>query len=1258
MRFVENGPDISDVLLASRDAGRVVLFCGAGLSRPAGLPDFKGLTIDLLNRLGAVESRASFDAGDSLDRVFSAMVKEFGGAAVDREVTEALRTPKRPELRYHRIAMDLSRNLDGEPQVVTTNFDLLFERAQRGVQIYVPPVLPDLALSQPLQGIVYLHGRLAASGSSATRTTARAGYVISSADFGRAYLAEGWASRFVRELRERYTIVLLGYSATDPPMRYLLEGLESREGLPSRSPIYTFAPGHAAEVAEEWRDRGVTAIAYDPLDSDHSGLWASLDAWAASSRDSASWRSQRLERAQRRPSDLRPFERGQIAHLVSSADGAQALANATPPPPAEWMCVFDAGVRYAKPARASWTTEDDDEIDPLDLFGLDDDPPRPPEQPGRGVQAPGKDLLRWQPGDDGWPDRLRLLGWVPDWLGQLPPRLYHLARWLSRVADQPAAVWWAARGGTPHPTLLSLIKERLGAENDLSTPARRFWRVYVEIARDQKFDPGYRSYEFDEELKAQGWTAATFRSFERLVRPSFEIGPPLLSAPRPPEGGWADQSLSRVAEIKVGVTIWSGGTAVVSKEALPRVTAIVRRSLERIAEMLDESTVLFWRTPTLHPTGEPGENHHHGRKEQLFLIFAALMRELAEVDVDAARRDLDGWDIGERYFFAKLFLYVATLPGLVTADRFYAGLLAIGDDAFWDSYVRRELLFALRARWGELDTKQRHAVERRIVLGERRDTDESENRRRRRRSTAATMFRWLQLNGRELTDRTAALLPRLARAEEGWTDAWAWNAADSLGMRGGVIRRITEPQGLEQTTPAKIVALAEQLSTDDIRMLQDHRPFDGLVGKSPTRALLALRIEARHGRHPARFWRSLLSNWPDDAPGRATGLLGMTLVRLPTEPFIDLRHYVPDWVQKIVPPLIAAGDVTGDRILDGVVAKFATAAPDVLESGIGFSTIGGVPQERSHVSVSKAINSPAGKLAETVFSLVPKRLRRDRAFPRKLRGRIALLLRLPGHGASHAACLVARRLSWIEYWDRRWSDELLPLFEVDQPLAEAVWHGLAHDRHVLTPEAQAKLKLAMLRLLSGEAPWAMDRTEEHYLVGRMVVLCDWPQEAPILSFGDARQVLMRCDDEDRAAALTAVAELLEEGRPWQAFAGPFLAAAWPRQLRFRSEATSRAFARIVEAAGDAYPDAVAAVVPFIRPVAHLDVFTYRLGKADDGNGFVRRYPASVLALLDAIVGEDRTTLPWNMRTLLDALVEAEPTLQDSAGWQRLVALAR
>lgn len=50
-------------------------------------------------------------------------------------------------------------------------------------------------------------------------------YILSSADFGRAYLSQAWATEFVRSLLENFTVVLLGYQAEDPPIKYLLQGL-------------------------------------------------------------------------------------------------------------------------------------------------------------------------------------------------------------------------------------------------------------------------------------------------------------------------------------------------------------------------------------------------------------------------------------------------------------------------------------------------------------------------------------------------------------------------------------------------------------------------------------------------------------------------------------------------------------------------------------------------------------------------------------------------------------------------------------------------------------------------------------------------------------------------------------------------------------------------------------------------------------------------------------------------------------------------
>lgn len=77
MQFIENGPDIPEALLQAQEEGRVVFFCGAGISYPAGLPGFRGL-VEQIYRLngtalsdierGAFE-REQFDATlDLLER--------------------------------------------------------------------------------------------------------------------------------------------------------------------------------------------------------------------------------------------------------------------------------------------------------------------------------------------------------------------------------------------------------------------------------------------------------------------------------------------------------------------------------------------------------------------------------------------------------------------------------------------------------------------------------------------------------------------------------------------------------------------------------------------------------------------------------------------------------------------------------------------------------------------------------------------------------------------------------------------------------------------------------------------------------------------------------------------------------------------------------------------------------------------------------------------------------------------------------------
>src|SRR5262249_4291034 len=145
--------------------------------------------------------------------------------------------------------------------------------------------------------------------------------VLSARDFGRAYMAQGWATEFMRAALARYTLVLVGYSADDPPISYLLRGMRNLDA----QPIYAFAENTGPDVRVRWKERNVVAPPYAPLDAGHSGLWDTLHAWAAAAADPEQWRANVIDRAKRGPRALRPHERGQVVSLIGTELGARAL---------------------------------------------------------------------------------------------------------------------------------------------------------------------------------------------------------------------------------------------------------------------------------------------------------------------------------------------------------------------------------------------------------------------------------------------------------------------------------------------------------------------------------------------------------------------------------------------------------------------------------------------------------------------------------------------------------------------------------------------------------------------------------------------------------------------------------------------------------------------------------------------------------------------------------------------------------------------
>ncbi|TCZ63927.1 SIR2 family protein [Roseicella aquatilis] len=74
--------------------------------------------------------------------------------------TTALRPKPDAGLGPHQSLISMSRGHDGAVQLVTTNFDRVFEQADPSLVPIAPPDLPDPTRPSALNGITHLHGKV------------------------------------------------------------------------------------------------------------------------------------------------------------------------------------------------------------------------------------------------------------------------------------------------------------------------------------------------------------------------------------------------------------------------------------------------------------------------------------------------------------------------------------------------------------------------------------------------------------------------------------------------------------------------------------------------------------------------------------------------------------------------------------------------------------------------------------------------------------------------------------------------------------------------------------------------------------------------------------------------------------------------------------------------------------------------------------------------------------------------------------------
>ncbi|MEP0708462.1 MAG: SIR2 family protein [Parvibaculum sp.] len=302
---------IPERLLLAHARGEVLFICGAGVSSPAGLPDFRQLVLAVYANLDSVVHSvlASLPNGvcnqwqancEGLTERQTAEVKRFiagdydlvlgmlerrlddktrGDSQVRREVAACLRSGGSKPAPIHRALMRLA-DRGGAKTIVTTNFDLLLEKASQRlrspVQTYALGSIPRPSRQIEFSGVLHIHGALDRDPSRTSEL------VLSDQDFGEFYLRRRVVPDFIYDAARLFHLVLVGYSANDPPMRYLLNAVAADgtrfDDLKERFTFFgTTSPDPVS--LEDWRARGITPIHYDS-NSYHSTLLQTLERWS------------------------------------------------------------------------------------------------------------------------------------------------------------------------------------------------------------------------------------------------------------------------------------------------------------------------------------------------------------------------------------------------------------------------------------------------------------------------------------------------------------------------------------------------------------------------------------------------------------------------------------------------------------------------------------------------------------------------------------------------------------------------------------------------------------------------------------------------------------------------------------------------------------------------------------------------------------------------------------------------------------------
>lgn len=1258
MQFIKNGPDVPDRLLQEHEIGGVVFFCGAGISRPAGLPGFAELVDDLLQELGVTNTssvlKEALDA-KKFDTSIGLLENEIqGGREAVRSCLEKLLTPSAIDLKTlstHEALLTLAKTREEKTRLITTNFDRLFAHviSQKKFQIesFYAPLLP--IPKNTWDGLVYLHGFLKEDATSSDWDR----LVLSSGDFGLAYLTERWAARFVSELFRNYTVCFVGYSIDDPVLRYMMDALAADrlrgETTPEMFAFGGYKRNKRVERENEWKAKNVTPILYAE-DKTHKNLHRTLREWAKTYRDGIEGKENIVAKyAISKPlaSTVQDDFVGRLIWALTDPNGlpAKKFAELNPVPSLDWLEAFNEQ-RYA-----------DKE---LEKFGIEIR-----KDKWEGIKF---SLLR-RPSPY-WNSPLMTLTKSPHSDVDMDSVMLFLARWLTRhLGDPNLLIWFADQGARLSNQMRNLIRERLKA---VAVDAKKDQEVVAKIISDSpnyfpdstiKFlwdlmiankifakNPTSDLYLWLHNFQSEGLTTASRIELKALLSPSVMLRKAIHWKEEVQDESKND-SIRKLIDWEVVLASDHSHFAIRDFSRIPEWQTALPILIDEFNSLLLEALTLksdlgdanYWGDRSY--IDQPSiSDHSQNRNFHDWTVLVVLCRDawlsLAATNSNNALRYAEGWLSQPFPIFKRLSLFTATHEAIVPIGLAYQWLLT--DDAwwFWSVETQREVMQLLLHLGRLLDAKQMSDLEDVLLSGPPkkmfRDGIEDENWLRVQDRSIWLRLSKLSIAGAKLKKTSLDRLAKISNAYPDWEilenqqdDFPYWLESGWYGDR--------VPWKKYQQTPVNFDELIDYLKRQTVEKdtsIQDDWKVRCKSDFSITSA--ALKALANENLWPEEHWRDALDVWSQAGLfDESWEQLGSILLLAPDDFLIRTAHSLSWWIESL------------SKTFQSNEQDFLNLCLKIIRLNLEF--------KKSNDLMSDVINHPIGHITEGLLRWwYRKKPEDEQGLPKSLKEIFTELCNVNLNKFMPGRVLLAMHVISLYRVDQSWTQRyLLPNFAWNISPLEALgaWEGFLWSPR-LYPPLMVELKESFLDVVNHLPDFDKQVLQYASLVTFIaldprglftnVELARVTEELPIKGLIECTRTLTQ--------ALESSGD--QRSECWNNRVEPYFKAIWPKLRKFTEPEKgqlSEALIRLCLESREDFPSAFKLLRGWFKPVRHPFYVLQQIRE----NGFIEKFPLLILDLLDLLISENTPLMLTHLDEVLDAILLQAPQVQLNKKFLRL-----